>query len=374
MIIHRSPFPDVEIPEVPITEYVLRGADIYPDRAALIDGPSGRTYTFAELRDRDPPIRRRAGGARLQARRHARTDGTQPARVRDRLPRRRRGRRHGDHDQPDLRRRGGALPAPGRRRIDAGHDRHVRRDGEGGDRGHERHRGADARRRRGHRQRDGSARRADRAGPGRRPRGRRRAPLLVGHDRSAERRDAHALQPRRQHRPGAPDLRPPRARGDALVPPVLPHLRHAGADEHGTLDGRHDRDDAAVRPPAGARARADLQGDALLRRAAGGAGARQASDRRAVRHVERRPDLLRRRPARRRARRRGRGPREVRCRPGLRHDRAQPGQPCHAGGHVQARHVRHHRSRTPRSGSSTPPPARTAASARRASCGCAGRR
>jgi 4-coumarate--CoA ligase len=59
MIIHRSPFPDVEIPEVPITEYVLRGADTYPDRAALIDGPSGRTYTFAELRDR---VHQFAGG------------------------------------------------------------------------------------------------------------------------------------------------------------------------------------------------------------------------------------------------------------------------------------------------------------------------
>ena len=59
MIIHRSPFPDVEIPEVPITEFVLRPADTYPDRAALIDGPSGRTYTFAELRDR---VHQFAGG------------------------------------------------------------------------------------------------------------------------------------------------------------------------------------------------------------------------------------------------------------------------------------------------------------------------
>jgi 4-coumarate--CoA ligase len=59
MIIHRSPFPDVEIPEIPITEYVLRPADTYPDRAAIIDGPSGRTYTFAELRDR---IHQFAGG------------------------------------------------------------------------------------------------------------------------------------------------------------------------------------------------------------------------------------------------------------------------------------------------------------------------
>ena len=59
MIIHRSPLPDVEIPEVPITEYVLRVADTYPDRAALIDGPSGRSYTYAALRDL---IHRFAGG------------------------------------------------------------------------------------------------------------------------------------------------------------------------------------------------------------------------------------------------------------------------------------------------------------------------
>jgi len=59
MIIHRSPLPDVELPELPVTEYVLRGADVYPDQPALIDGPSGRTYTFAELRDR---VHRFAGG------------------------------------------------------------------------------------------------------------------------------------------------------------------------------------------------------------------------------------------------------------------------------------------------------------------------
>src|SRR5215211_4051050 len=59
MIIHRSPFPDVELPEIPVTQYVLQAADTHPDRAALIDGPSGRTYTFAELRDR---IHQFAGG------------------------------------------------------------------------------------------------------------------------------------------------------------------------------------------------------------------------------------------------------------------------------------------------------------------------
>jgi 4-coumarate--CoA ligase len=59
MIIHRSPLADVDIPDVPITEYVLRRAADVPDRAAIIDGPSGRTYTFAQLEDL---IHRFAGG------------------------------------------------------------------------------------------------------------------------------------------------------------------------------------------------------------------------------------------------------------------------------------------------------------------------
>ncbi|MDW3212382.1 MAG: AMP-binding protein [Ilumatobacteraceae bacterium] len=59
MIIHRSPLADVEIPELPVTEYVLRGAVDHPDRPAVIDGPSGRTYTFAQLKDL---IHRFAGG------------------------------------------------------------------------------------------------------------------------------------------------------------------------------------------------------------------------------------------------------------------------------------------------------------------------
>lgn len=50
MIIHTSPLADVEIPNVPITSYVLRLADTYPDRPALIDGPTGRVTTFGELK------------------------------------------------------------------------------------------------------------------------------------------------------------------------------------------------------------------------------------------------------------------------------------------------------------------------------------
>lgn len=50
MIIHPSPMPDVVIPDMPITEYVLRMADQVPDRPALIDGPTGRTYTYGQLK------------------------------------------------------------------------------------------------------------------------------------------------------------------------------------------------------------------------------------------------------------------------------------------------------------------------------------
>lgn len=49
MIVHRSPLPSVEIPDVAVTAYVLREAARVPDRPALIDGPTGRTYTYGQL-------------------------------------------------------------------------------------------------------------------------------------------------------------------------------------------------------------------------------------------------------------------------------------------------------------------------------------
>jgi acyl-CoA synthetase (AMP-forming)/AMP-acid ligase II len=45
----RSPFPEVEIPDQPLTEFVLARAGEFGDRAALIDAPSGRTISYAEL-------------------------------------------------------------------------------------------------------------------------------------------------------------------------------------------------------------------------------------------------------------------------------------------------------------------------------------
>jgi acyl-CoA synthetase (AMP-forming)/AMP-acid ligase II len=45
----RSPFSDVEIPDVPLTDFVLARAGQLGEKPALIDGPSGRTITYARL-------------------------------------------------------------------------------------------------------------------------------------------------------------------------------------------------------------------------------------------------------------------------------------------------------------------------------------
>jgi acyl-CoA synthetase (AMP-forming)/AMP-acid ligase II len=58
-MIIRSPHPDPAVPEIALTPFVLERTDEYADRAALVDGPSGRTLTFRELRDQ---VRRCAAG------------------------------------------------------------------------------------------------------------------------------------------------------------------------------------------------------------------------------------------------------------------------------------------------------------------------
>ena len=50
-MIHRSPYPDVEIPDLPFHEFVLSRAGEFGDKPALIDGPTGRTITFAQLHE-----------------------------------------------------------------------------------------------------------------------------------------------------------------------------------------------------------------------------------------------------------------------------------------------------------------------------------
>jgi len=48
-MIFRGPFPEITIPEVPVTSFVLQKAKERGDKPALIDGPTGRVVTYAGL-------------------------------------------------------------------------------------------------------------------------------------------------------------------------------------------------------------------------------------------------------------------------------------------------------------------------------------
>ena len=48
----RSPVSDIEVPDVPLHEFILGDVDGRADKPALIDGPSGRTVTYGELKQR----------------------------------------------------------------------------------------------------------------------------------------------------------------------------------------------------------------------------------------------------------------------------------------------------------------------------------
>jgi acyl-CoA synthetase (AMP-forming)/AMP-acid ligase II len=58
-MIYASSLPDVKIPDLPLTEYVLAAGAVQPDKPALIDGVSGRTLTYADLHT---AVRSLAGG------------------------------------------------------------------------------------------------------------------------------------------------------------------------------------------------------------------------------------------------------------------------------------------------------------------------
>ena len=49
-MIYKSPFADIEIPVRPLHEHVFEHVDRWPDKPALIDGPTGRTLTYRQLR------------------------------------------------------------------------------------------------------------------------------------------------------------------------------------------------------------------------------------------------------------------------------------------------------------------------------------
>jgi acyl-CoA synthetase (AMP-forming)/AMP-acid ligase II len=48
-LIHASPDPDVAIPDVDVTSFVLEHAPEHAEKPALIDGPTGRTLTYSDL-------------------------------------------------------------------------------------------------------------------------------------------------------------------------------------------------------------------------------------------------------------------------------------------------------------------------------------
>lgn len=50
-MIFKSPFPQVSIPELPLTEFVLARAQEFGDKPALIEAPTGRVFTYVELAD-----------------------------------------------------------------------------------------------------------------------------------------------------------------------------------------------------------------------------------------------------------------------------------------------------------------------------------
>src|SRR4051794_4759993 len=58
-MIHRSPLPDVDIPDEALTTYALHRARELGDKPALVDGPTGRALTYAAL---EQGVRSLAGG------------------------------------------------------------------------------------------------------------------------------------------------------------------------------------------------------------------------------------------------------------------------------------------------------------------------
>ena len=105
-MIIRSTSPDVTVPEVSITEYVLRHAERLGDKPAMVDGPSGRTLTYRQLADGveelglDPAVQHRDGGGRAPVRRAARGAAESAVGGHRRPPRRGRAAVLERHDRP----------------------------------------------------------------------------------------------------------------------------------------------------------------------------------------------------------------------------------------------------------------------------------
>ena len=50
-MIFRGQYPEVSIPEVSLTDFIFNSTDQIKDKPALVDGSSGRTYSYAQFED-----------------------------------------------------------------------------------------------------------------------------------------------------------------------------------------------------------------------------------------------------------------------------------------------------------------------------------
>ena len=325
----RSPFPDVDIPDVPLTDFVLANAERLGDRPALIDATTDRTRDVRAAGRVGAGHGRRPCRAGLRQGRHLRPLRPEPPRVCDRPARGRDGRRC-EHDRQPVADRGGARgPVARLRRADAGHRAGVARQGGRGRRAGRGER--DLRVRRG-RERDAVRLapairgRAARGGDRSRERSR-RAALFERHHGAAQGRDAHPSQPGREHLPDGRRASYVRGRPRRRRAAVLPHLRARRRAEHEPPGRRDAGDDAALRAPRVPEHAAGAPDHARLCRAADRVGAGQASARGRVRPLERGVRAVRRRTAVGRPRGGVRRPPRLPDAAGVRHDGGQPRHP-----------------------------------------------
>ena len=109
----RSPYPDVEIPDVSLTAFLFGDFGDRADAPAFVDGASGRSITFGELADDGRQDRRRAGRARHRGGRRRRALRPELAGVGRGLPRR--AARQRRRDQRELALHPGRAGPPARR-------------------------------------------------------------------------------------------------------------------------------------------------------------------------------------------------------------------------------------------------------------------
>ena len=340
----RSPYADVDIPDVGLPEFLFGDlSDADAARVAIIDGSSGAQTTFGELAgaiDRfAAALGERGLGRGDVIALFAPNNAYYPVVFHGALAAGVAVTTVNSLYTPDelafqLRDSGAKMlvtitpvPRPGPRRDGAGRRRRHR------DRPHRRH----PRRRRHPAARERARRPAldhgrAPAGDGDRRR-RRRTALLLGDHRAREGRGADPPQPRGEPGPVPGAQREHRRRlEDPRGAAVLPHLRHDRDDEPRHLRAGDRRDDAEVRSRRVPADHLRVPRRPRLHRPADRRRAGQAPDGRPVRHRLRRHRVLRGRRARRRARARRREAPELHRAAGLRDDRAQPGQPRDAAG------------------------------------------